>query len=282
MNMPDFMAILAARAEAANPRKPGDVVGEDGLLYCGNCFTPKQCRPFEENQDIIVYCACKCVKDEQEQLRSRIKAREEQTKRDESKRDCFYSEASGQILNEINATFELDDSPESEASKITRAYARKFSRGSDWLLLCGTTGVGKSFYAACICNELQKNGYRCKFTSISEIEKQLWNTEDKSAVYTRLAGYDLIVIDDFGAERDTDYMHEIQFNVLDYRLRLKKPCVITTNLTKSEIMNPKSQEMKRIFSRIYERSIPVAVKGEDRRKAEMDARADEKKRRLLE
>lgn len=282
MNMPDFMAILAARAEAANPRKPGDCVGEDGLLYCGECFTPKQCRPFEENPDIIVYCACKCVKDEQERLRRRIKEREEQTKRAESMRRCFYSESTEEMMDEQHSTFAIDDSPNAEISKISRAYAKKFTKDADWLVMIGTTGVGKSFYSACICNELENAGYSCKFTSISEIEKRLWNAEEKSTVYAELARYDLLVIDDFGAERDTDYMREIQFNVIDYRLRLKKPCVITTNLSAKEIFEPKQKEMKRICSRIYERSIIVEVKGADRREAKMRSKADEKKRRLLE
>ena len=131
--------------------------------------------------------------------------------------------------------------------------------------MSGTNGIGKSFYSACICNALIEKGFRCRFTRISEIESDLWRAENKSAVYAELARFDLVVLDDFGAERDTDYIHEIQFNVLDTLLQLGTTCIITTNLSAQELMNPQSKDMKRIFSRIYKKSIPLVCKGDDRR-----------------
>jgi DNA replication protein DnaC len=275
----------AARAAAANPRNPNDYIGQDGLLYCGTCHKQKQCRPFPNNPDVAVSCVCDCFNQDQEQL-------EQEKRRSACERArviCFKTpdaindagEPEYQIKADAENTFLKDDRPESAPAKIAKHYVEQFQTGTDWLLLCGTNGIGKSFYSACICNALIDKGYQCRFTSISEIESELWDAERKQAVITGLARFDLVVIDDFGAERDTEYMREIQFNVLDTLLRLNKTCIITTNLSAKEIMNPESKDLKRIFSRIYEKSIPVSCKGEDRRKKAMDENGSDKLRRLL-
>lgn len=261
MDMTHILAILAARSEDANPQKPDDFIGEDGLLRCGKCGAPKQCRPFEDQPQAVVFCACECFRKEEEAREERARLSEADKKR----RICFMN-ANGELKNDAYHTFDADDSPESEESRTARGYAEHFRIGMDWLLLCGTNGIGKSFYAACICNDLVSRGYLCKFTNISEIASDLWNAENKSAVYADLAKFDLIVLDDFGAERDSEYMKEIQFNVIDSQLRMNRPCIITTNLSGAEIMSPKDKDMKRIFSRIYERVIPLTCKGEDRRR----------------
>ncbi len=261
MDMAHMFAILAARSEAANPRKPDDYIGDDGLLYCGKCRTPKQCRPFEDQPQSVVFCACQCFQTEQEA----IEARDRLTRAEKDRRICFMN-ANGELKADAYHTFDTDDAPDSEESRTARGYAEQFHSGMDWLLLCGTNGIGKSFYAACICNALIDKGYMCKFTSISEIAADLWDAENKAAVYADLAKFDLIVLDDFGAERDTEYIREIQFNVIDSQLRMNRPCIITTNLSGAEIMSPKTTDMKRIFSRIYEKVIPLTCKGEDRRR----------------
>lgn len=272
----DILGILAIRSEAANPRQEGDYIAQDGLLYCGECNTPKQCRPIEGDSKFIVHCMCACKSLE-------LAKADEKAKRNERERRriaCFTSYDGGASAD-MQRTFSVDDSPESEPSRVARWYVENFNSRSDWLLLCGTNGIGKSFYSACICNALIDSEYICKFTSISEIASALWGAEDKAAVYGELSRYDLLVIDDFGSERSSDYMQEIQFNVFDHRLRSGRPCIITTNLSPIQICNPENQDLKRIFSRIYEKSIPLNCKGEDRRKRAMQKNASEKLRRIL-
>ena len=57
----EVFSIVAARAEEAIPVHDCDYLGEDGLLICGKCHTPKQCRPFPDS-DFAVYCLCDCMK----------------------------------------------------------------------------------------------------------------------------------------------------------------------------------------------------------------------------
>jgi DNA replication protein DnaC len=78
--------------------------------------------------------------------------------------------------------------------------------------------------------------------------------------------YALLVIDDLMAERKTEYMQEIVFNVIDSRYNANLPTIVTSNLTADAIKNPADLAYQRIFSRLLEMCLPVEVKGEDRRR----------------
>ena len=45
--------------------------GEDGLIYCGKCHTPVQCRITFEGRERIMPCICKCQKEERERQEPR-------------------------------------------------------------------------------------------------------------------------------------------------------------------------------------------------------------------
>jgi DNA replication protein DnaC len=83
-------------------------------------------------------------------------------------------------------------------------------------------------------------------------------------VYKKLERYDLIVLDDFGAERRTDYTSEIRYNVIDTRYNSGKPLILTTNITSFE---NKDIADSRVNSRIREKVLGMKFDGEDRRKA---------------
>ena len=257
--MTEMLDAIVKNAEKANQPHEGDYIGEDGLLYCGKCHTPKQCRIVlpegAGGGEQIVYCVCKCEKAKAAAEREAIKAGEREIYR----RDIFRGGAG------IGHTFVNDDGKNARLSKICRAYAEKYTPQSKWLLLYGGVGVGKSYLAACIVNALIDRDATAMFTSISEIERRLWNTESKAAVYDKLERVGLLVIDDLGAERGSEYMHEITFDVIDSRLRSGKPAVITTNLTAGEIFKPSDLSLQRVMSRVCERSIPVLCEGGDRR-----------------
>ena len=73
------------------------------------------------------------------------------------------------------------------------------------------------------------------------------------------------MIDDLSTERKTEYMQEIVFNVIDSRYRAKLPIIVTTNLTREELLNPADLTYQRIFSRLFEMCTPIEVSGKDRR-----------------
>ena len=103
-------------------------------------------------------------------------------------------------------------------------------------------------------------------TNVTRITNRLQSTFDGKQEYLdSLNKFTLLVIDDFGMERNTEYMNEIVYNVIDSRYRSGKPLIVTTNLTMQEINNPDNIDKQRIYSRINEMCVPIRVEGKDRR-----------------
>ena len=90
-----------------------------------------------------------------------------------------------------------------------------------------------------------------------------------------------LLIDDLGIERNSDFALEQVFNVIDSRYRSKKPLIITTNLTLSELNNAADIAHKRIYDRILERCIPVRINNRNIRQDNASANLKEAKKILL-
>ncbi len=69
--------------------------------------------------------------------------------------------------------------------------------------------------------------------------------------------YQLLILDDFGAERNTEYALEQLFNVIDARYQARKPLILTSNLSLADLKNPADEAHKRIFDRVLEMCSPV-------------------------
>ena len=87
--------------------------------------------------------------------------------------------------------------------------------------------------------------------------------EDRAAFITSLDDYNLLIIDDLGVERNTEYAMEQMFTVIDSRYRSKKPLIVTTNLKLEKIKNPPDLAHARIYDRILERCAPVLFSGKN-------------------
>ena len=91
-------------------------------------------------------------------------------------------------------------------------------------------------------------------------------SEDRADFIASLELYDLLIIDDLGVERSTEYAIEQMFYVIDSRYRSRKPMIITTNLRLEEIKNPPDLAHARIYDRILEMCVPISCIGASLRK----------------
>lgn len=92
------------------------------------------------------------------------------------------------------------------------------------LLLWGGVGTGKSFMAGCIANALMEQEVAVCMTNFARIMNELNNAfSGRNEVVDRLCGYPLLVIDDFGMERGTEYALEQIYNIIDSRYRSRIP-----------------------------------------------------------
>ena len=100
------------------------------------------------------------------------------------------------------------------------------------LLFWGGVGTGKSFLAGCIANALMEQEVPVHMTNFAHILNEMNNSfSGRNEVVDRLCRYPLLIIDDFGMERSTEYALEQIYNIVDSRYRSRKPLIVTTNLT---------------------------------------------------
>ena len=83
------------------------------------------------------------------------------------------------------------------------------------LLIWGDVGTGKSFFAGCIANALLEKGIPVLMTNFSRILNTLtgMHFEDRNQFINSLNRYSLLIIDDLGIERNSDFALEQVFNV---------------------------------------------------------------------
>ena len=87
------------------------------------------------------------------------------------------------------------------------------------LLLWGGVGTGKSFFAGCIANALLAQGVPVLMTNFAKILGAVTGMYgmERQRFFSSLNTYSLLILDDLGAERNSDYALEQLFQVLDSR-----------------------------------------------------------------
>lgn len=262
--MTDIFETIAARAAAVE--RPGDF-RRDGLLYCGTCGAPKECRVPLLGEPRVVGCMCACQTAEWEAEQAEAKAREARIKARRWRQAGIADAAL------TSCRFESAQ-PTPELAKC-RAYVDRWEdmkAGNNGLLFWGNTGNGKTYAAACIANALIDRGVRAIVTSFPRILGL--DLAAQRALLEQVRTVPLLVLDDLGAERNTEYSLEQVYKLVDERYKSGKPLIATTNLTLKDLCHPADMDHQRVYDRVLEMCVPVAFTGDSRRRP----RAQEKKR----
>ena len=245
----------------SNMFPPGEYV------LCGNCHTIRSgyvIDPFSKKLEWKTM-VCKCRKETEMAVKTAQGI--EQNRR----RMVDLNRMFGFDLTSIkHMRFSNDDGGIPNLTSACQLYVDKFDqyrKNGEGLLFMGSVGVGKTFMAGCIANELLDKGYSVYVTNMATLTNLLGDFKiDRNGFLRKTVNRcDLFVLDDLGAERDTSYMAEIVHQVVDARYRSKLPMVVTTNLTREQMKNPKDITAQRVYSRLLEMCRPCKVVGEDRR-----------------
>jgi DNA replication protein DnaC len=272
----DLTGVLPISESGAERLAEGDHIGEDGLVYCGKCGSRKQLRVKFGDKTHVVRCVCKCESKELEE-KKRQEEYEEQMRRinrlkEASMMDKKYREVTFdkyEVREENKKVFEM-----------AKKYADRFQdmyKKNQGLLLYGPVGTGKSFTAACIGNYLLNNAKPVIMTSFVKILQDIWENDREAEYITILNSASLLIIDDLGTERETDYALEKVYNIIDSRVRVNKPMIITSNLELNDMMECEDIRKKRIYDRILECCYPMYVGGKSFRMMKAAQRFDEMK-----
>lgn len=282
--MNELLAGVIRTAEQNQPHSDDDYVDpDDGLLYCGKCKTRKQYllefpsvngKP-KEFHKVPVMCEC------------RKKEAEEEKRREQERKDM-------ELIRELRSRSLMDDKfrdqtfeafkttqENTRALKLSRRYADGFDEmveRNQGLLFWGDVGTGKTFSAACIANALLERRIPVVMTSFVKLLESVQTfKEDEEKLLSRLNRAKLLIIDDLGAERSTDFALEKVYNIIDSRYRARLPMILTTNLNLEEMKQVTDIRYSRIYDRIFEVCYPVKFTGASFRKVEANRRYREMK-----
>ena len=135
-------------------------------------------------------------------------------------------------------------------------------------LLWGGVGTGKSYFACCIANALMEQEVAVRMTNFALILNDLTASfEGRNEYIARLCRAPLLILDDFGMERGTEYGLEQVYNVIDSRYRSRRPMIVTTNLSLQDLQHPQDTAHARIYDRLLEMCAPIRFTGENFRRA---------------
>lgn len=254
---------LIKQSLTAISRNEGDYLGKDGLLYCGKCHTKKQTEVMFKGIKRRPMCLCKCETEKRDKEEAEKKKNEFEQKIKELRRVGFPES------NMQEWSFANDDMTNSRVTNAMKKYVdnfEKMKKKGKGLLLYGSVGTGKTYSACEVANALIDKGYPVLVTNFARIINALQATFEKQEYIDSFNRFSLLVIDDLGIERNTEFAKEQVYNIIDNRYRVGLPMIITTNLSIDKIKKPDDIDNGRIYDRILERCFPVEVSGQSRRR----------------
>lgn len=150
------------------------------------------------------------------------------------------------------------------AYKASKYYAENFDEfGAESLILWGDPGNGKTHLAAAVHNKLSQDGLTVVFVSMPDLLSKIKasfnrnNAETEEQIMKALIKCDLLIIDDLGAEKTSDWVQEKVFEIVDGRYRRQKPIMATSNLNLRDLADHIG---KRACDRLTEMSQPIENK----------------------
>ena len=259
--------ITATTAEAE------DYTGEDGLLYCGKCHTPKEAYFSKETAQWLGHDRHPTECDCQRAAREKREAAESRQKHLETVEDLKRRGFTNPTMQEWTFANDNGKCPQMEIAHFYVEHWETMREENIGYLLWGKVGTGKSYFAGCIANALMEQEVAVRMTNFSAILNDLTASfEGRNEYIERLCRFPLLIIDDFGMERGTEYGLEQVYNVIDSRYRSRKPLIVTTNLTLDSLQNPLDTAHARIYDRLLEMCAPILFTGENFRRETAQAK----------
>jgi len=147
-----------------------------------------------------------------------------------------------------------------------KGFARDFPAvNPPGLLLIGDPGTGKTHLAVGVMKALLEKGHECKFFDYQNLLDRIRSgydatsgTSDREAYATAL-DCDVLLLDDLGAHRVTEWVEDIVTSMITFRCNHKKPLIATTNLPDPDITGKISEYTGAGGVAVYKKTLAEAI-----------------------
>ena len=122
-----------------------------------------------------------------------------------------------------------------------KRYAEGFSAKSGNLFFTGATGLGKTHLSLAIASAAIDKGFGIVYGTAQNfavsLERERFSRADENGGDTLelLNECDLLILDDLGMEISSSYITAMIYNIIDTRIMLAKPTIISSNLSMQEL-----------------------------------------------
>lgn len=128
------------------------------------------------------------------------------------------------------------------AMSLAGSYAREFPYGTkqQGLLFIGDPGTGKTHLAVAVLKRLVARGFECLFFDYQNLLERLRSSYDQASgaahreAYQSALDCDVLLLDDLGAHRVTDWVEDTITSLITHRYNHNKAVIATTNLRDPE------------------------------------------------
>jgi DNA replication protein DnaC len=240
--------------------------------YCKQEVPKKEITLFGKTRWVQPVCQCEADKQAED-----IKKAEDKLKESDLKRTFSIHDLGARFNDSKFTNFVVREGSE-KCFKLAQKYVQEFDEWEgESLMFWGEPGNGKSHLATAVANELTEKGKRVVFISMPDLLEKIKatfnrdNKETEADIMRGLQLCDLLIIDDIGAEKVSDWVQEVIFRIVDGRYKKMKPIMATSNLEPKELAE---RIGKRAYDRLIEISQPIKNEATSYRREKAKARME--------
>lgn len=244
------------------------ICGEDRLIYCKNCHSPKQVKIWRNGNAEIHTCLCHCETEKRDAEEAEQK-RKQNLYRIQRLRDAGLRSPLARHF-----TFENDDGTNGKMF-VARSYVEdweEWRKQNQGLLVSGTCGSGKTFFAGCIANGLIDRGVPVMMVSTPDLLHSLTSLPSREAqdYLDSIDRYSLLILDDYEPLVKDSMLHRMLYMIVDRRYTRRKPLIVVTESSLESIRNAALTDPLngRVNDRILDLCRPVMMTDMNRRQTQ--------------
>lgn len=208
-----------------------------------------------EQIEVTYGCKCEDIKLAETALENKAKAEKRQLKEKFSR----YSLISKKLIEKTINDYEPKTESQLHAKRTIERFIEIFSKDNPKnLLLTGGFGVGKSHLSKVLTDGVLEKGFTAIFISVPKLLRRIRSTYNQDSkvkeddILDVLEKVDVLVLDDIGAEKQSEWASEKLFDVIDSRQGMHT--IYTTNYEPNDLMDLLGE---RNFSRVVNEDTTV-------------------------